>query len=108
MCEEKTRSTTEKNKELIKLRKIKTKNEQEHRIEKNRASCHLAHRSKQMEFGLGGCSPAAYKPAEANPTNLRHLGMEGIKNDDDWIASHLSDKRFPHQEVSVKDDVLIR
>ena len=43
-----------------------------------RAACHLAHRSRQMEFGLGGCDPTAHKPAKADPAKPRHPSMEGM------------------------------
>ena len=67
---------------------------------KNCAACHLAHRSRQMEFGLGGCCPAAHKPAEADPPHPRHRSMEGMKNGEVWIEPHLFGERFLHQEVS--------
>ena len=53
-----------------------------------------------MEFGLGGCSPAANKPAEADPPHPRHRSMEGMKNGEVWIEPHLFGERFLHQEVS--------
>ena len=53
-----------------------------------------------MEFGLGGCCPAAHKPAEADPTYFQLQSMEGMKNAEDWIAPHLFGKRFLHHEVS--------